>query len=175
MRFLPAAAYRLQPWKNGLGVSRVIADDPAGAGFDALRWQVSATEIAGDCPFSALPGLDRLFVVIEGAGVVLESVDEQGAILEASLPAGAAPHAFRGDWTTHCRLLGGPVRVLNVIARRGAFAATLRRERAPSIVPTGGETVVAVDPSTLDAWISGDGDSMPSAARDPWVARIRES
>ena len=173
MRYLPAAAHRLQPWKNGLGVSRVIADDPAGAGFDALRWQVSATEIAGDCPFSALPGLDRLFVVIEGAGVVLESVDEHGANHEASLPAGAAPHAFRGDWTTRCRLLDGPVRVLNVIARRGVFAATLRREHAPSIVAAGGETLVAVDPSTLDAWISGDGDSMPSAARDPWVARIR--
>src|SRR5687768_3389579 len=74
--FLPAQAHRTQPWKNGLGVSRMIAEVPSGAGFDAVLWQVSVTEISTDCPFSDLPGLGRQFAVIEGDGVELVSVDE---------------------------------------------------------------------------------------------------
>lgn len=173
MRFLPAAGHRRQPWKNGLGVSRVIADDPADAGFDALRWQVSATEIGADCPFSALPGLDRLFVILDGAGVELSSVDEQGVAVVARVLAGRPPHAFRGDWVTQCRLLDGPVRVLNVIARRGAVVASLQREALVREV-VAGELVVAVDPVSLDAWISGEGGGVERPVlRDPWVARLR--
>lgn len=174
MRFLPAAAHRPQPWKNGLGVSRVIADDPVGAGFDALGWQVSATEIAADCPFSALPGLDRLFVVIGGAGVELSSLDERGERKVAVVRPGEAPHAFRGDWVTQCRLLAGPVRVLNVIARRGAFEAALRCEASGRVDAALGEIVVAIDPASLDAWIIDAGQVAPTAVgREPWVARIR--
>jgi environmental stress-induced protein Ves len=75
--------HQLQPWKNGLGVSRIIASDPPGAGYDAVLWQVGSTEITADCPFSSLPGLDRLFMVIERAGVELTSVDDGGKIRRA--------------------------------------------------------------------------------------------
>lgn len=61
---LPALLHLRVPWKNGLGVSRVIATGPSQeAGYDSLHWQVSGTEIGADCPFSALPGLDRYFTV----------------------------------------------------------------------------------------------------------------
>lgn len=173
MRYVPAAAHRRQPWKNGLGESLVIADDRLDAGFDALRWQVSATGIAADCPFSALPGLDRLFVVLEGAGAELSSVRDDGIASTTRVVLGMAPHAFRGDWTTLCRLLGGPVRVLNVIARRGVVQASLRREAGAAVEGRDGERVVAVDPVTLDAWDSGgEGTFAPPVARDLWVARL---
>lgn len=170
MHFLPAAAHRRQPWKNGLGVSLVIADEPRDAGFDTLAWQVSATQIGADCPFSALPGLDRLFVVLEGEGVELCSTDERGATTTTCVRAGNPPQAFRGDWRTRCRLLGGPVKVLNVISRRGARVAGLQRDTGAS--PAAGEVVVLVDPATLDAWVTGEGGA-EYPGRALWRATLR--
>jgi environmental stress-induced protein Ves len=113
---LSAERYLALPWKNGLGISRTIAGFPEGAGFDDVLWQVGSTEIGADCPFSSLPGLDRQFMVIEGAGVELANVDEEtGASWRERIELLQAPYAFRGDWRTTCRLLSGPVRVLNVI------------------------------------------------------------
>lgn len=169
---LDAASRRRQPWKNGLGVSSVIAEDPPGAGFDGLRWQVSTTEIASDCPFSGLPGLDRLFLVLEGEGVELDSRDEAGQERRSRVLRGAGPCAFRGDWTTHCRLLGGPVRVLNVITRRGAVEAALEAGlRQAGAAP--GETLVVLEAGTLEAWRLGAGDAWTARAAPLFVARLR--
>ncbi len=150
---LPAAGHGKQPWKNGLGVSRIVAETPRGAGFDALAWQVSSTEIGADCPFSSLPGLDRQFTVISGAGVEL-SCAEPGIVQRIAMPY--APYAFRGDWRTHCRLLGGPVRVFNVMTRRGACSARIESVPADGVNTlrkAAGETLVAVELGTLEAWL----------------------
>lgn len=150
---LPAALHRAQPWKNGLGISYTIADSPRGAGFDAVDWQVSRTDIGGDCPFSELRGLDRTFMVIEGKGVELACVDESGRTT-ANRVEPMISFAFRGDWRTTCRLLEGPVKVFNVMARRGKFSATV--ELVPGLDgarPAHGETLVAVALPGLEAWI----------------------
>ncbi len=81
--------HRVQPWKNGLGSSTVVAEHPRLAAFDELIWQVSVTEITQDCPFSALPGLSRLFCVLEGGGVelsVLETEEEHAATVVTKVP-----------------------------------------------------------------------------------------
>jgi len=141
------------PWKNGLGVSRIIATDPAGAGFDTMLWQVSGTEISADCPFSELEGLDRLFMVTDGAGVDLTSTnDVSGRTWTARVAAGQAPYAFRGAWKTSCRLLDGPVKVFNVIARRGKASASIEFLDGNSFTKAASEIVVAVDLASLDAW-----------------------
>lgn len=150
---LPAAQHAEQPWENGHGVSRVVATSPVAAGFDTLDWQVSVTAITRDCPFSALPGLDRRFTVIDGAGVELD-FPEQG--LRERVERQARSFAFRGDWRASCRLLVGPVQVLNVITRRGRCAAEV--ELAPSdLVPNlrkaAGETLLALELGTLEAWV----------------------
>lgn len=150
---LPAAGQAKQPWKNGLGISQIVAQSPRDAGFDALDWQLSSTGIAADCPFSSLPGLDRQFTLIEGAGVEL-SCAEPGIVQRIDKPH--IPFAFRGDWRTHCRLLAGPVQVFNVMTRRGSCSARVE------ILPAGGvsmlrkaagETLVAVELGTLEAWL----------------------
>lgn len=139
------------PWKNGLGVSQVIASDPPGASYDALAWQVAVTQITADSPFSSLSGLDRIFMVFEGAGVELKSIDEHGATrTHPVLPL--RPYAFRGDWRTDCRLLDGPVKVFNVIARRGKASATLELLAGGVLEKPAGRTLVAVDLATLDGW-----------------------
>jgi environmental stress-induced protein Ves len=174
VNFLPATAHRTQPWKNGLGVSQLIAEVPPGVGFDAVLWQISVTEIGNDCPFSSLPGLDRQFVVIEGAGVELANVDEATGAASARMVQRFRPYAFPGDWRTSCRLLDGPVRVLNVMTRRGQFAATVEiRPAGGKLTLNGasGETLVAVDLQSLDAWLLDGG--VCTVAPSAGVALVR--
>ena len=151
---LPAAFHRAQPWKNGLGVSYTIADSPHGAGFDAVDWQVGHTNIDVDCPFSDLAGLDRLFMVIEGKGVELTCADDAGRKTVNRVERLQAPFAFRGDWATSCRLLDGPVKVFNVMTRRGKFSASVDVVSGLDAVrTTSSETVLAMELPGLDAWV----------------------
>ncbi len=151
---LPASQHRALPWKNGLGISYTIADFPPGAGFDAVNWQVSGTAIGADCPFSDLPGLDRQFMVIEGAGVELTCTDGTGKTTVNRVEPMHGPFAFRGDWRTTCRLLDGPVKVFNVMTRRGKCAATVEIACGlENTRPSAGETVIAVELPSLESWI----------------------
>lgn len=148
MQILRRDDFASLPWKNGLGVSRVIASEPPRTDYDALLWQVSTTEITADGPFSDLPGMDRRFMLIEGAGVQLAfSVVPSGAPLRFASAAPFAPVEFRGDWKTHCRLTGGPVQVLNVMTRRGRVDAVLGVKRwggAMLCLQRPGESLLAV-------------------------------
>jgi environmental stress-induced protein Ves len=155
---LPAARHANVSWKNGLGVSRIIATEPAGADFDTMLWQVSGTEIGADCPFSELKGLDRLFMVTEGAGVDLTSINDAGRKWTARVKVGQVPYAFRGGWKTDCRLLDGPVQVFNVMARRGKARASVEFPGGTTMTKAAGETAIAVHLSSLGAWmLSGPG------------------
>ena len=171
---LPASAHRAHPWKNGLGVTYTIADFPVAAGYDGVDWQVGATDIPSDCPFSDLRGLDRIFTVRAGAGVELSSVDETGAPRVQRVEP-LRPHAFRGDWKTDCRLLAGPVKVFNVMTRRGMFTATLDIVRGGTAEGRAGETTIVVDLVSLDAWRL-DGEGAAALAAGPQaVVRIRSA
>ncbi len=118
------------PWKNGLGVSRVIASLPRGAGYETVVWQVSTTEIAADCPFSSLGGMDRRFMLLEGQGVELTCSDAAAGFSQTHrVDTPFAPAEFRGDWNTGCRLIDGEVQVLNVMTRRGSSSAAIQVRR----------------------------------------------
>ena len=69
MKHLAAAGYRRMPWKNGQGVTREIAREPA-EGEDFL-WRLSIAEVAASGDFSLFPGYDRTITLIEGAGMRL--------------------------------------------------------------------------------------------------------
>ena len=135
-------------WKNGLGVSHVIASEPRAAGYDTVNWQVGTTEFGFDCPFSSLPGMDRQFMLLSGGGVELHCIDViSGVDLRLAVDRPFVPFAFSGDWQTNCRMLGDPVHVFNVMTRRGKATAkitiphwtgSLYCEQPP------GETLVAV-------------------------------
>jgi uncharacterized protein len=107
------------PWVNVGGRTRELLAWPR---RDDWQVRVSVAEIEADGPFSSLPGIDRCFAVLEGAGVVL------------TLPSGAralGPHddalAFPGEAAPHCRLIAGPTRDLNLMLRRGHGQATMCR------------------------------------------------
>lgn len=169
---LPAALHRAQPWKNGLGVSYTIADFPQGAGFDVVDWQVGHTAIGADCPFSDLAGLDRQFMVIEGAGVELTCTDAAGTTTVHRVDPLQAPFSFQGDWRTTCRLLDGPVKVFNVMTRRVRFSAKVDFVQGlVGMQKSVDETLLAFDPATRDAWLL---DGQPPAIGRAVLVRIRK-
>lgn len=153
MTRLPHALHQSQSWKNGLGVSQTISQRPLDAGYDTVLWQVGSTQITADCPFSDLPGLDRQFMVIRGAGVELVCEKADGTF-SARVDELLKPFAFKGDWRTRCRLVNGPVQVLNVITRRPNCSARIAvLSGAVALHKSPGATLLAVAPDSLDAWM----------------------
>jgi uncharacterized protein len=108
-----------QPWRNGGGVTRELFAWPS-----TLDWQVrvSVADIERDGPFSALPDVERWFAVVQGGGVALRF----GGRREA-LGTDSGPLRFRGSEPPRCELLGGATRALNLMVRRRAGRASMRR------------------------------------------------
>ena len=105
-----------QAWRNGGGRTRELLRWPLDAHDDgAWSLRISVADIEADGPFSAYPGVERWFAVIEGAGVVLGFADG-----DRELRAGAAPLHFDGGDAPGCMLVAGPTRDLNLMARGGA-------------------------------------------------------
>jgi environmental stress-induced protein Ves len=108
------------PWRNGGGRTRELLAWPT-----VSDWlvRVSVAEIEADGPFSPFPGFDRCFAVLEGAGVEL-------ALPAAAvcLRTGSDALAFAGEDAPGCRLIDGPTRDLNLMARREAGRITMQRE-----------------------------------------------
>ena len=110
-------------WANGGGWTRTLLAWPDPARW-ALRISVADVEQAG--PFSAFPGVDRWFAVLEGDGVRLATAGQASVVVRAG---DEQLHAFPGDAATDCELLGGATRDLNVMVRRREARATIRRLR----------------------------------------------
>ncbi|HEY7791545.1 MAG TPA: HutD family protein [Vicinamibacterales bacterium] len=110
------------PWKNGGGVTREIIRRPVGATLDDFEWRVSIATMAADGPFSPFPGVDRLLIVLDGAGVHLRSAD--GAI-DRRIDRPLDPIAFPGEVPLSCRLLAGECTDFNVMVRREHLHASL--------------------------------------------------
>jgi environmental stress-induced protein Ves len=100
------------PWRNGGGVTREFLRWPPSAAADDWRLRLSVAEIERDGPFSAFPGIERWFAVLQGGGVQLALPGG-----ERTLAAGAPPLQFSGGDAPGCRLLAGPTRDLNLMHR----------------------------------------------------------
>lgn len=99
-----ASALVTQPWANGGGITRVIAER-------AGCWRLSLATIAAAGPFSRLPGIVRQFAIVAGC------VDLAGdsALFPQRLDGTAAPIAFAGDCAVHAVPQGGPALALNLM------------------------------------------------------------
>lgn len=120
--FLPANASREVAWKNGGGFTREIAVEPRGASYEDFDWRVSLARIERDGPFSLLAAVERLFVVVQGTGLLLEV---EGAVV--ALDEHSPPLSLAGEAPAYARLSGGPVQALNVMTRKGRARASLSR------------------------------------------------
>ena len=108
-----------QPWRNGGGLTQELLAWPAGSPW-ALRISVARIERSG--PFSAYPGVERWFTVLQGEGVVLRFATRRALLAE-----GSEPLRFDGAAAPGCDLLDGPTLDLNLMLRsdagRGGMAA----------------------------------------------------
>lgn len=108
------------PWRNGRGMTRELllrpepAETLAAEPDDDWALRISLADVESDGPFSAFPGVQRWFAVVQGAGVQLSL--PEGEITQTLR---SPPLHFDGAAAPMCRLLGGPTRDLNLMVRRG--------------------------------------------------------
>ncbi|MEW6705578.1 MAG: HutD family protein [Pseudomonadota bacterium] len=129
LRLLHVSEAATRPWKNGGGSAR-----------DLLLWpgehepclQISVADITRDGAFSPYPGIDRWFVLLQGAGVELTWPHAV-----RRLHAGHALLHFDGGNAPGCRLMGGPACAFNVLHRRGCGRVAVKSAAPLSTPPEG--------------------------------------
>ena len=114
---LGASGYQRVRWKNDGGWTTEIARDPVGEGD--FRWRISIADIESDGPFSSFPGISRDLVLLAGNGIELDIGDAPPLRLTERFQR---VH-FEGEASVGCRLLAGPTRDFNVMARRDSVRA----------------------------------------------------
>ncbi len=105
-------------WRNGQGVSWEIASHKEIGAAD-FSWRFAKARIDNDVPFSIYPGMDRIFMMLDGGGMDLEF--ESGRVLHVHKKF--VPHEFSCDVPLVCKLRGGPSMDLNLFAARGEWRA----------------------------------------------------
>jgi environmental stress-induced protein Ves len=119
MNLVRCDAVEPQPWRNGGGLTRELLAWPS---RDDWALRISVADIRADGPFSAFPGVDRWFAVLEGHGVCLCLPEGRRSVQTTD-----APLAFRGEAAPPCELLDGPTRDLNLMIRRDAGRGAMQR------------------------------------------------
>lgn len=119
VRVVRAADRVTMPWKNGGGVTHELVRAGEGAAGFAVR--LSIAEVAADGPFSRFPGVDRVILLLRGAGFRL--LREDGLVVDVMRPN--EPFAFAGEDVWGCTLLNGPVFDFNVMTDRATCRATV--------------------------------------------------
>jgi environmental stress-induced protein Ves len=119
---LKSEDYTRSPWKNGGGIFTDIADahrtEAAVKDWDSLLWRFASTPIVAPGPFSHMPGIDRLQMVIGGRGLVLKAPGQEFDEREPFTTV-----RFTGEMEIVTELEAGPVEVVNLMARRGGDRA----------------------------------------------------
>jgi environmental stress-induced protein Ves len=121
--------YTRSPWKNGGGVFTDIAGayrPGAAKNWDSLLWRFASTPIVAPGPFSYMPGIDRLQMVVGGRGLVLKA---PGQDFDEREPFTTV--RFAGELAIVTELEAGPVEVVNLMARRGAAEIALLALKQP--------------------------------------------
>ncbi|HYL03522.1 MAG TPA: HutD family protein [Steroidobacteraceae bacterium] len=119
---LRAAQRVAVPWKNGGGLTREVAVEPAGSDLERFDWRVSIAEIHAPGPFSRFPGIERRMAAL--AGMLTVSIAGQPPVC---LSPATPPLAFPGEVAACGEPIGGNVTDLNVMTRRERFTSSLAR------------------------------------------------
>lgn len=102
---------KLQPWKNGGGVTREIAISPETATpSEAFLWRLSTAEVSSNGAFSNFPGYRRVLTLVEGKALILERPETADLVLKAQ-----ELFEFSGDEAISARLAPSAVRDFNLI------------------------------------------------------------
>lgn len=164
--FVSLAAAAASPWRNGGGVTRELLAWPSSAEW---RVRISVADIERNGAFSAFPGIERWFAVLEGEGVVLQVEGVRRRLTTASDPL-----RFDGGASVFAELVDGATRDFNLMAPPGAaqlqrVQGTLRRD-----VPA--DRLVAVYAHAKSAQVRmDDGTTKVPAATLAWRRMVEPS
>jgi environmental stress-induced protein Ves len=126
--------YVRSPWKNGGGIFTDIAgahrEGSPTKDWDSVLWRFASTPIVAPGPFSYMPGIDRLQMVVGGRGLVLKSPTQEFDEREPFTTV-----RFTGEMEIVTELEAGPVEVVNLMARRDAAEIELIALREPGDLP----------------------------------------
>lgn len=142
---LKSEDYTRSPWKNGGGIFTDIAGayrtDATTKDWESLLWRFASTPIVAPGPFSYMPGIDRLQMVINGRGLVLKAPGQEFDEREPFTTV-----RFTGEMEIVTALEAGPVEVVNLMARRGAAEIELSALKEPGEqpLPAGTHLIYAV-------------------------------
>lgn len=126
------------PWKNGGGTTRELACHPAGAGLDDFIWRVSIADVAQAGPFSCFNGIDRILVLLQGAGMTLQQADGVQHVLNQPCQA---VH-FQGETPITASLHHGPTCDFNLMTRRGQACGDITVIKTPGNYTVQGDSVL---------------------------------
>ncbi|HXC97559.1 MAG TPA: HutD family protein [Edaphobacter sp.] len=118
------------PWKNGGGITRNLAVEPDGAGFDEFLWRLSFAEVSSPGKFSTFPGVDRTILVWKGTGLHLHRSDGRGV----SITRDAEAYSFRGEDEIEATLIDGPTIDFNVMVRRDRYKAHVSQYQSETTI-----------------------------------------
>ncbi len=114
MAIIPESEWRVQPWKNGGGVTREILRWPHPTD-DEYDLRVSLAEVTRDGPFSKFPGYSR-FIVWVGPNPIELRI---GRRIDTLATPSATTHIL-GTPDITARLTAGSTRLLNLLIKDGA-------------------------------------------------------
>ncbi len=125
------ADFTIMPWRNGKGQTVELARAGPPENF---AWRVSRAAVVEDGPFSLFPYVDRILVLLSGAGLVLCFPD--GALRRLDRVFDAV--RFAGDVSVECALIDGACEDLNVMVDRRFCAARVERHESDAVVAGAG-------------------------------------
>ncbi len=125
------ADFVTMPWRNGKGQTVELARAGPPENF---VWRVSRAMVAEDGPFSLFPHIDRILVLLSGAGLVLRFADGFSRRLDQVFD----DVRFAGDVKVDCTLIDGACEDLNFMVDRRFCAARIERHESDAVVAASG-------------------------------------
>lgn len=156
--------HQLVPWKNGLGMTREVANAHDADG--TMLWRISLATVDRDGPFSDFTGYRRIIMLLEGKGMTLDFGVHGRAVMDQPF----VPVPFDGAWPTSATLHDGATRDLNVVtsAEKAAGAVALLEPGTGTVdlVPSHAVTLLYLLRGTAEAsvggasWTLGSGEAL---------------
>ena len=110
-------SFKEMPWKNGGGSTLELYRIPNEGDFN---FRLSMATVSSDGPFSHFSGIERILLLVEGAGFRLNK-NPQSITMDTSFSL----ITFAGEDDIYCQLIQGTCRDFNVMTRRDFATSTL--------------------------------------------------
>lgn len=118
-----------EPWANGLGTTRVLAE--------RLGWRISVAELKGRMPFSRLRETDRILIPLTEEEIVLTMDGQERRVRRTE------GISFSGE-SRVIATTSAASSVLNVMTRRPLASTSWRIRRRRSVVPVASDAFATV-------------------------------